>query len=45
MLGDRYESIVVTIPKGIKSPYQLGDLTLTLQEEKTEEPVEEQQTH
>ncbi len=41
MLGERYEPIVVTIPKGVESPYQLGDLTLTLQEKKSEEPDEE----
>ena len=41
MLGDRYESIVVNIPKGVKSPYQLGDLTLALQEKKPQEPSDE----
>ena len=41
MLSEGYEPIVVTIPKGVKSPYKLGELTLTVQEKKSEEPIEE----
>ena len=41
MLSEGYEPIVVNIPKGVKSPYKLGELTLTVQEKKSEEPIEE----
>jgi len=36
MLGDRYETLTVTIPKGVESPFDLGELILTIQEKKPE---------
>ena len=42
MLGDRYETLTVTIPKDVKSPFDLGEITLTITEqEQKPEPVPE----
>lgn len=34
LLGDAYEVFTVTIPKGVESPFDLGEITLTVQEAK-----------
>lgn len=37
LLGDTYETFVVTIPKGVESPFDLGEIALVEQKQKPEQ--------